>query len=63
MLSNITEWTLVGEGKGTVTETSPLPWSLSVLFFVLAAALRNCGSQCQSLVKRKGFIKSYTGLK
>ena len=45
------------ESPDTVTETSPLPWGLSVTVGSLPAT-RNCGSQCQSLFKRKGTIYS-----
>ena len=45
-------------GQDTVTKISLFPWGLSVLGSSCPLPGRNCGSQCQSLVKRKGTIYS-----
>ena len=41
-----------------VTETNPFLRGLSVVDLSLPVTSINCGSQCQSLVKRKGTIYS-----
>ena len=50
-------------GLDIVTETSRLPWGLSVLGSSCLLSGRNCGSQCQFGKKEKNYLfKSYTCL-